>query len=93
MSSVDQGVYVTLQMALNLAMLIVAALGGWVAQLLFSRLDKLEQADAKQMDAINSLREELPSQYAQKMDVEKLGDRLFDALVRIEDKLDKKADK
>lgn len=83
----------TLQMALNIAMLIVATLGGWVAKMLFDRLDKLEKADTKQMDAINALREELPKRYAPKDDVERMGDRIFDTLRRIEDKIDRKADK
>jgi hypothetical protein len=93
MDQMQQGLSVTLQMALNIAMLIVAALGGWVAKMLFDRLDKLEKADEKQMDAITSLREELPKRYAPKDDVERLGDKLFEALRRIEDKLDKKADR
>lgn len=80
-------------MALNIAMLIVATLGGWVAKMLFDRLDKLEKADTKQMDAINALREELPKRYAPKDDVERMGDRIFDTLRRIEDKIDRKADK
>lgn len=89
----EQGLSVTIQMALNIAMLIVAALGGWVAKMLFDRLDKLEKADEKQMDAINALREELPKRYTPKDEVERMGDRIFEALRRIEDKLDKKADK
>ena len=89
----QQGIAVTLQMALNIAMLIVATLGGWVAKMLFDRLDKLEKADTKQMDAINALREELPKRYAPKDDVERMGDRIFDTLRRIEDKIDRKADK
>lgn len=89
----EQGFSVTLQMALNIAMLIVASLGGWVAKMLFDRLDKLEKADEKQMDAISALRETLPERYAPKDDVERLGDKLFEALRRIEDKIDRKADK
>lgn len=83
----------TLQMALNIAMMIVAALGGWVMHMLFGRLDKLEEADKEQMAAIANLREELPKRYAPKDDVERMGDRLFEALRRIEDKIDRKADK
>ena len=83
----------TLQMALNIAMLIVATLGGWVAKMLFDRLDKLEKADEKQMAAITDLRAIIPERYAPKDEVERIGDRLFEALRRIEDKIDRKADK
>ena len=90
---VAQGISVTLQMALNIAMLIVATLGGWVAKMLFDRLDKLEKADEKQMAAITDLRAIIPERYAPKDEVERIGDRLFEALRRIEDKIDRKADK
>ena len=89
----QQGLAVTLQMALNIAMLLVAGLGGWVARMLFSRLDKLEKADEKLREQLSNLREELPKRYAPRGDVERLGDKLFEALRRIEDKIDRKVDK
>ena len=89
----QQGLAVTLQMALNIAMLLVAGLGGWVARMLFSRLDKLEKADEKLGEQLSNLREELPKRYAPRGDVERLGDKLFEALRRIEDKIDRKVDK
>lgn len=93
MDPLAQGLSVTIQMALNIAMLIVAALGGWVAKMLFDRLDKLEKADEKLGAQITDLRAILPERYAPKDDVERLGDRLFEALRRIEDKIDRKVDK
>ena len=82
-----------LSLAFQIAMGITAFLFGWFLRMLFQRIDRLEAADEKLANAINELRVDLPERYVAKTDFRKMGDDIFEALRRIEDKLDKKADK
>jgi hypothetical protein len=74
-------------------MLLVSFLGGWLIRTLFDRIKDLETADQRTAEALSNLRVELPSRYTAKDDFHKLGDSIFEALRRIEDKIDRKADK
>lgn len=78
-----------LQVVLSLA----AFFGGWLLKELFSRIEKLEAADRELAKSVNDLRVELPTNYTPKPEFTQLGDSIFQALRRIEDKLDGKADK
>jgi|GEM_PF-2273944 len=82
-----------LQAAFQIAMALVAGLGGWFIKALFGRIDKLEQADAAIAQSVGELRVDLPTNYVGKGDFRKMGDDIFATLRRIEDKLDSKADK
>lgn len=77
----------------NLAMVVVSTLGGWLLKTLFTRLRDLEKADIQLAQAVNDLRVEMPTHYVSKTDFQQMGDNIFQALRRIEDKLDKKVDK
>jgi len=67
--------------------------GGWFMKVLFDKIKTLEVADFTLATAVNELRIALPTTYAQRSDIEKLGDGMFTALRRIEDKLDTKEDR
>lgn len=79
--------------AFNLAMALVAFLGGWFMKVLFERIERLEKADREMAKALADLRVELPTHYVSKGDFKDLGDAIFGALRRIEEKLDRKVDK
>lgn len=83
----------TMEMAFNFAMTAVAVLGGWVLKSIVDRIKKLEDADYELANQVANLRVELPSYYVRRDDFVKLGDNLFAALRRIEEKIDGKADK
>jgi hypothetical protein len=57
------------------------------------RLRTLEQADLAMVQAVSKLREELPTNYIRRDDFKAGMDQVFQALRRIEDKLDSKVDK
>jgi hypothetical protein len=82
-----------LSIAFQIAMSIAAFLFGWFVRVLFQRIDRLEVADEKLTAAINEMRVDLPQHYVAKSDFRQMGDNIFEALRRIEDKLDKKVDK
>jgi len=82
-----------MNLAFQIATAIVGFLGGWFLKVMFQRIDRLETADMSMTQAINDLRVELPSRYVSKQDFQQMGNSIFEALRRIEDKLDHKADK
>jgi len=82
-----------LHLAFNVAMSIVAFLGGWLLKTLFERIKSLEKADHELAKEVAQLRVDLPTHYVSKGDFQQLGDNIFNTLRRIEDKLDRKVDK
>lgn len=79
--------------AFQIAMSLIAFLGGWVLKTFAERIGALEVADKQLTKEVYALRETLPASYVRieyyRQDIEKL----FSALDRIENKLDKKVDK
>jgi hypothetical protein len=95
---------ITLQTAFQLAVSLIAFLGGFLLKSLFSRIRTLEVADLNVARQVSALREELPLNYIRREEfkdtVETMRedsktalDRIFSALRRIEDKMEGKADK
>lgn len=78
---------------LNIALLVISAMGGWLFRILFDRMKGMEDADQKLADQVAALREALPTNYVRRDDFKQLGDNIFSALRRIEDKIDLKVDK
>lgn len=89
----NQGTMVDLQTALNLALTLIAFFGGWFLRTIKEDIKDLKRADENMGKALNDLRVDLPSHYVNKADFKQMGDSIFEALRRIEDKLDNKADK
>lgn len=79
--------------AMQLLLMAVATLIGWAVKGLFDRIKSLEGADNALAAQVSALRELLPTNYVRREDQKVQGDAIFDALRRIEDKLDKKVDK
>jgi hypothetical protein len=84
---------VDLALAFNIAVSVISVLGGWLLKSLFERIKDLELADKHWASQVALLREELPTNYVRRGDLKELTDSLFNALRRIEDKLDHKVDK
>lgn len=57
------------------------------------RVEACEQAASQVQIALSLIRETLPTHYVRRDDFKDLGDNIFSALRRIEDKLDNKVDK
>ncbi len=66
---------------------LIATLLGWLVKGLFDRLKELEEENKRQTAAIAKIREEMPTNYARREDLNDALDRIFDAIRRIEDRL------
>lgn len=82
-----------LLLTMNIMMGAVAIMFGWLLRSLFGSIDELRKTDAKLADIVAAVRADLPERYVLRDDFKDLGDNIFTALRRIEDKLDKKVDK
>lgn len=87
------GSAITINEVLQWVLALCAFLGGWFLKELFARISKLEDADRELAKTVGELRIDLPTHYVNKADFQQMGDSIFAALRRIEDKLDGKADK
>ena len=82
-----------LTLAFQIAMTLVSFLGGWLLKTLFERIGGLEKADKDMAEQMSKLREDLPINYVRRNDFKDSLDSIFDALRRIEDKMERKVDK
>lgn len=80
-------------LAFNIALTVIAFLGGWLIKTLFSRLEKLEATDERLATSINALAIALPTHYVSKEEHKGSLDAIHAVLRRIEDKMDRKVDK
>ena len=71
----------------------IASLLGWLVKGLFDRLRELETENKNQTAAIAKIREEMPTNYARRDDLNDALDKIFDAIRRIEDNLNLKMDR
>lgn len=92
------------QTLFNIAVGLVGLFGGYMLKSIFDAIKALQATDKDHSDTINNLRVVLPTIYVSKDDFQKMGDQIFGAiremksetnatLVRIEGKIDNKADK
>jgi hypothetical protein len=79
--------------ALDLAMGVVSFLGAWFVKVIFERLERLDQTLREEARELANLRVALATDYTSKDDFKALGEAIFGALRRIEEKLDRKVDK
>ena len=77
----------------QLLLTLFASVIGWLVKGLFERIKGLEIADTELAKEISELRVELPTHYTSKNDFKEFIDNVFNMLRRIEDKIDRKADK
>lgn len=86
----------TVQIVIGLGQLLitgVAVLFGWLLKGLFANIGELKQADKEVAEKVQALAVRLPEHYVSKADFKEMGDNIFGTLRRIEEKLDRKADR
>jgi hypothetical protein len=81
------------QQFFNVAVAIIGALGGWWMRVMWQSLKELQAQDSKLADKVGNIEVLVAGQYVKRDDMERTMGALFTKLDRIEDKLDKKADK
>jgi len=77
----------------NLGVSVIGALMGWLVKSLFERIKEIESDQKSQLKALGQILVDLPTNYARRDDLVGGMDKIFDALRRIEDKVDRKADR
>jgi len=82
-----------IQIAFNIALSLVAFLGGWVLNSLRDSIKFLQKSDTELADKMQKIEVLVAGVYVKKDDIDKLSNAIFAKLDRIEDKLDGKVDK
>lgn len=72
---------------------VIAALIGWLVKGLSGNINDLKKTDTKLAEEVTNLRISLPERYMSKMDHKEALDAIFQALRRIDEKLDQKVDR
>ena len=81
------------QQFFNLAVGIIGTLGGWWMRVMWQSLKELQEQDSKLADKVSSIEVLVAGQYVKREDINRDSSEIFAKLDRIEDKIDKKADK
>lgn len=82
-----------LQIAFNIAIALVAGLGGWVLKWIGESLKNLRDTNTTLADKVQLIEVLMVGNYARREDLDKLANAIFTKLDRIESKLDNKQDK
>lgn len=81
------------QTLFNYALALCGALGGWVLKVIWDAVKDLQAADKVLVEKVNTIEILIAGNYMSKQDFDKIAIAIFAKLDKIEDKLDKKADK
>ena len=81
------------QTVFNIALAISGFLGGWVLKVIWDAVKDLQSADKVLVEKVNTIEILIAGNYMSKQDFDKIAIAIFAKLDKIEDKLDKKADK
>ena len=81
------------QLGFNIAIGLIAFLGGWVMNNLRDSLKSLSDADLSLTNKVQSIEVLVAGTYVKRDELDRLGQAIFAKLDRIEGKLDGKADK
>ena len=81
------------QQFFNVAFAIIGALGGWWMRVMWQSLKELQQQDSKLADKVGNMEVLVAGQYVKRDDMNRDIAIIFAKLERIEDKMNKKADK
>ena len=81
------------QQFFNVAFAIIGALGGWWMRVMWQSLKELQAQDSKLTDKVGNIEVLVAGQYVKRDDMNRDIMAIFAKLDRIEDKIDKKADK
>lgn len=82
----DQSLY-------NIALGLAAFLGGWWMKVMWQSLKDLQAADSKLADKVAAIEVLVAGEYVKRDSFDKVATEIFRKLDRIDEKLDKKADK
>jgi hypothetical protein len=82
-----------IQLAFNIAVALVAFLGGWVLNSLKDSINSLKKTDGELADKVQHIEVLVAGSYVKRDDLDKLAAALFTKLDRIELKVDQKVDK
>lgn len=69
---------------MQLLLTVVAVLIGWLVKGLFDKIKSMEAADKEVAKEVSGMRESLPMNYVRRDDFKELSNNIFDALRRIE---------
>lgn len=81
------------QQLFNISVGLAAFLGGWWMKVMWQALKDLQTADSKLADKVAAIEVLVAGQYIKRDDFDKVASELFAKLDKINDKLDRKADK
>jgi len=81
------------QTLFNYALALCGALGGWVLKVIWDAVKDLQAADKVLVEKVNTIEILIAGNYMSKSDFDKIAAAIFAKLDKIEDKLDRKADK
>ena len=82
-----------IQVAFNIAVALVAFLGGWVLNSLKDSINSLKKTDGELADKVQHIEVLVAGSYVKRDDMDRLASALFTKLDKIEAKIDMKADK
>jgi hypothetical protein len=81
------------QTLFNYALALCGALGGWVLKVIWDAVKDLQAADKVLVEKVNTIEILIAGNYMSKSDFDKIAAAIFAKLDKIDDKLDRKADK
>ena len=81
------------QTLFNYALALCGALGGWVLKVIWDAVKDLQSADKVLVEKVNTIEILIAGNYMSKSDFDKIAAAIFAKLDKIDDKLDRKADK
>lgn len=81
------------QQLFNIVIGVAGALGGWWMKAMWEGLKDLQKTDHELTQQVNNLQILVAGQYMRREEFDQVSQAIFAKLDRIEDKLDKKADK
>ena len=81
------------QTLFNYALALCVALGGWVLKVIWDAVKDLQAADKVLVEKVNTIEILIAGNYMSKSDFDKIAAAIFAKLDKIDDKLDRKADK
>ena len=82
-----------MQTSFNIAVGLIAFLGGWVLNSLRDSIQSLQKSDTELATKVQSIELLVAGSYVKRDDLDKLTVALFAKLDKIEDKIDRKVDK
>jgi len=81
------------QQYFNISILIIGALAGWVMRVMWQSVTDLQKSEKQLTHEISEIKILVAGDYCKKADMHELNKALFAKLDKIEEKIDRKADK